>query len=1011
MSRSPPAPSGLGRIGPWRVIRRLGRGGVASVYEVIDPVTGRRAALKLFRDPAHGASLEREYRALAGLDHPGVVRVLGRGESQGRPHLITELVVGRPAQACARQAGMPGSPGRVAVALRVVHDLVEAVGYLHRRGILHRDVKSSNVLADAAGHVKLLDLGTAGYERPGGDGPSAWVPGLERFAGTAAYASLEQLQGRALDARSDLFSVGVLWYRMLTGELPYVATCREHAVLLREQSPPASPHVRVPGVPPEAGELVMELMALRPEERPGGAEQVLARLRPMLVGGGPRPASLWPEPPPLVGRQVLLEQLEGFLDGGEGSLRLLVGAPGLGVHELLHWTGQQARRGGHRVLVVSPDQGPGNLISRLLLAVPRHLRRGLRRIDKGPSAPRVARAAGLLARLDSVLERPLLLLLSELQRCQDAELAELVELMQLVERRGLGVRALGGWEQAEPDGPFPLAELWPDLPRLSLEPLPPRYAALYLRGLTGGRALPPVLEASLAREGGGVPRAVAEALQASVAAGRLRPGRTPEGTSCWLEVLVGLDEPAEAPGERLADLLACSVDDAPWNGSAGLTPSAAGVPLAELLVSAPEEHPEPRIRAVLHAWRGYARGLCGDRDLQADADLFQAEEDLRAALQRGWQPALAWLELVALVRAIQLGSRGRQLEAQRRLADASRAREGAWQRQQRMAALLLLASAEGHASLPDELRQQAWADEVLVAPDLGAARSAWLLQRGRLMEVPVGEPAPASLSDAWSAEPRSRSLASGASSLVLRGQLSAARTLLNQGLELASGQALGPPRAWLLLGLAEAALELFRPGVCREHLADAFVMLRHCDRPELSAGRERLRGRVALACGEPARAEAAFRTGLNMLRGTGFHVATAELQCWLSRALSRLGRRREAASLLAPARARLLEAAAHPALVVACAADWEAGGYREDPQVSYAPVLAWLEREDPLLLRCDLALARLRHGALHSDLRRVGLLRGEAEELLERLLGAQDPDDRAILAMHPRLRMLRRAGR
>jgi tetratricopeptide (TPR) repeat protein len=186
-------------------------------------------------------------------------------------------------------------------------------------------------------------------------------------------------------------------------------------------------------------------------------------------------------------------------------------------------------------------------------------------------------------------------------------------------------------------------------------------------------------------------------------------------------------------------------------------------------------------------------------------------------------------------------------------------------------------------------------------------------------------------------------------------------------------------------------------------------MLRHCDRPELMAGRERVRGRVALACGEPSRAEAAFRTGLNMLRGTGFQVAAAELQCWLSRALSRLGRRREAASLLAPARTILAEAGALPALTVACAAAWEAGGYREDPQISYAPVLAWLEREDPMLARCDLALARMRHAALHADLGRVHTLRSEAAALLGRLLQAQEPEDQAILTMHPRLRLLRRA--
>ncbi len=1006
MSTPPPLPAGLGRIGPWRVIRRLGRGGVASVYEVIAPSTGQRVALKLFRDPGLASSFEREYRALAGLDHPGIVRVLGRGEAAGQAYLLTELVVGRPAQACARQAGVPGSAARVATTSRIMHDLMEAVAYLHRRGIVHRDIKSSNVLADAAGHAKLLDLGTAGYERRGGDRAGAWVPGLDRFAGTVAYASLEQLRGLALDGRSDLFSVGVLWYRMLTGELPFVATGREQAVLLREQSPPPPPHLLIPGVPDELGELVMALLAPMPQGRPADAEQVLARLRPLLVGSGPRPVSLWPQAPPIVGREDILTKLEGFLEGGSQSLALLEGGPGMGGADLLHWAGQQARRGGHRVLVVAGSPGPGTLISRLLLAVPRHLRRGLRRGDEAHSAPRVARAAQLLTRLDRALERPLLLLLPELQRCGPTELAELVELMQLVMSRGLSVRALGQWERCAPGEPDVLAELWPDLPRLTLEALEPGVAALVLRTLTGGCALPPALEASLVREAGGSPRGLAAALQACVDAGRLRPGRTPEGSACWLEVLAGVDEPAEAPGEQLKPLLTRGVDELPWTGAGGVTPAVLGVPLHELLACGIEEHPEPRVRAVLHAWRGYARGLCGDRDLQADADLFQAEEDLRAAQQEGWEPAVAWREMVALVRATQLSARGRQIEAVRRLGDAPRALDGPWQQQQRLAAVLLLACAEGHASLPEDQRRLAWADGALVAPELGAGRAMWLLQRGHLVELAASGLEEPAVPDAWGAEAGARRIAACASALGLLGRQSEALRLLGRGLEAMEGHALGPARAWLLLGQAEATLDLYMPGVCRERLADAFVMLRHCDRPELSAGRERLRGRVALACGEPARAEAAFRTGLNMLRGTGFHVATAELQCWLARALARLGRRREAASLLGPARERLAEAGALPALGVACAAGWESSAYEEDPEISYAPVQAWLEREDPLLLRCDLALARMRHAAMHADLSRVRTLRAEAAAMLERLLQAQHPEGRAVLAMHPRMRLL-----
>jgi len=1009
VSISPPVPVGLGRIGPWRVVRRLGRGGVASVYEVLGPDSGRRVALKLFRDPSVSRSIGREYRALAGLDHPGIVRVLGRGDYEGCAYLLMELVVGRAAQACARHAGVPGSPGRTALTLRVVHALLEALTYLHRRGIVHRDIKSSNVLADLSGQVKLLDLGTAGIERRE-RGSQARVPGLDRFAGTVTYASPEQLQGRALDGRSDLFSVGVLWYRMLTGGLPFGAQSRDQAILERNQGAPPTPHGLFEGIPEPVGELVMGLLESDALLRPSDADGVLRRLRPLLVSGGARPVSLWPDPPPIFGRRSAIDELDAFLsEPSPRGLCLVQGAPGEGVPELMRWTGQEARRAGRWVLAVSAvGDGPGNLISRLLLAVPRHVRKGLRGMGESQprSSQRVARAVELLVRLDRALDRAVLLQLFDLQRCSPAELAELRELLQIVERRGLAVRTVGSWEHHQRDLPGLFEGAWPGLCWVQLSPMDDRAAAWHLRSLVGGRVLAPTLEASLLRDAGGRPQQLSQALRAQVEGGRLRQGRTPEGTACWLETLAGLDEPMGSVEPGLAALLSQPVDGPPWVAADEPSPASRGIDLVAVLAGAPEDHPEPRVRAVLHAWRGHGRTCRGDRDLQADADLFQAEEDLRSAQQAGWNGALGWREYVGLIRAGHLADRGRHMEAQRRLADAPRAVAGAWQRERRGATRLSLAIAEGLPELPSV---DPWpgSDGGLPGLTLAAQRASWLLQRGELDALlepawSLYEPI-----DAWTAEAFARLVSARAGALRLRGELSRGVELVECALLAVGRWTLAPPRVRLLLSLAELELELFRPGVAREHLADCFVLLRHCDRPELSAGRERIRGRVALSCGEPARAEGAFRTGANMLRGTGFHVVAAELQAQLARALARLGRRREAVGLLAPAQERLAQAQALPGMSVACAAAWEASGYRDPPDSSWAPVLAWMSQADPLLLRCGLARARLRHAAVLQDLEAVRDARSASATLLRRVFDAQSPEDRAILVLHPRMRALR----
>ena len=208
------------RIGPYRVVRPLARGGMAAVFEVEEPETGRRFAAKLLgRRGMASTRFRREYRALTRMNHPNIVRVYRFGIADGdQPYITMELLDGVPAQVHAKASGRPGSKERTAEVVRITVCIADALAYLHARGIIHRDLKSSNVLVMSDGSVKLLDFGTAHLQRGGDE-----ITSHGEFVGTFAYASPEQLKGEEVDSRSDVYSFGVLFYRLLTGKRPFEA--------------------------------------------------------------------------------------------------------------------------------------------------------------------------------------------------------------------------------------------------------------------------------------------------------------------------------------------------------------------------------------------------------------------------------------------------------------------------------------------------------------------------------------------------------------------------------------------------------------------------------------------------------------------------------------------------------------------------------------------------------------------------------------------------------------------
>jgi serine/threonine protein kinase/Flp pilus assembly protein TadD len=215
------------RIGPYRIVGELGRGGMGVVYaaERDDGHFRRRVAIKVLRsdaDPSLEARVVAERQILASLDHPNIARLLDGGVTDdGRPFLVMEHVDGLPVDVYADRMRLT-----IEERIRLFLTVTEAVQHAHRNLVVHRDLKPSNILVASRGTVKLLDFGIAKLLNPalGPDGGSYTIAGQQAL--TPEYASPEQVRGEALSTSSDVYSLGVVLYRLLTGCHPYAVDAR-----------------------------------------------------------------------------------------------------------------------------------------------------------------------------------------------------------------------------------------------------------------------------------------------------------------------------------------------------------------------------------------------------------------------------------------------------------------------------------------------------------------------------------------------------------------------------------------------------------------------------------------------------------------------------------------------------------------------------------------------------------------------------------------------------------------
>jgi beta-lactam-binding protein with PASTA domain len=258
--------------GRYRVVRRIGSGGMADVYCAEDSHLGRQVAIKVLhrrfaQDQEFVERFRREAKSAAGLNHPNVVGVFDRGEHEGTYYIAMELLDGQTLKdIVGSEAPLPQE--------RVVDlglQILQAAGFAHIHGVIHRDFKPHNVIVDQQGHAKVTDFGIA---RAG----ASEMTETGSIMGTAQYLSPEQAQGHAVTATSDIYSIGVMLYEMLAGRLPFEGDSAV-AVALKHLSEPPAPISRWrPDVHPALEAVVMAALAKDPAERWQSAEDLAAGL-------------------------------------------------------------------------------------------------------------------------------------------------------------------------------------------------------------------------------------------------------------------------------------------------------------------------------------------------------------------------------------------------------------------------------------------------------------------------------------------------------------------------------------------------------------------------------------------------------------------------------------------------------------------------------------------------------------------------------------------------------------
>ena len=264
----PPVAAGERLIGKYRVKGELGRGGMGAVYLAEQPGLGREVAIKELilspaADPTALMRFLQEAQVMARTSHPNLVQVHDLEQIGDANYIVLEFVRGRSLRDRLNQGPIP-----MPQTFAVMHGVLQALDYAHKRSIVHRDMKPENVLLSDEGNVKVADFGIARLTDDSGAGSTATKTGTT--VGTPQYMSPEQVASSKVDGRSDLYSAGIMFYELVVGEPPFTASEADGPFTLMAkhvQAPPKPPSVHKPGLDMRLEEVILKSLSKRPEER------------------------------------------------------------------------------------------------------------------------------------------------------------------------------------------------------------------------------------------------------------------------------------------------------------------------------------------------------------------------------------------------------------------------------------------------------------------------------------------------------------------------------------------------------------------------------------------------------------------------------------------------------------------------------------------------------------------------------------------------------------------------